>query len=71
MNQVGHGDTPMFFYVDSAAELTGKVGSGVRALAEEPYYRHIPRTRLKLSPQVSMAISDRLHMMKMIHLASP
>ena len=69
MRQVGHGDAQMFFYVDSAAELAGKIGSGVRVLAEEPYYRHIPRTGLKLSTKVSMAVSDGLRMVKMIHLA--
>ncbi len=39
MKQVGHGDAQMFFYVDSASVLAGKTGSGVRVLAEEPYYR--------------------------------
>ena len=29
MKQVGHGDAQMFFYVDSASELAGKIGSGV------------------------------------------
>lgn len=71
MKQVGHGDAQMFFYVDAAAELAGKVGCGVRVLAEEPYYRHIPRTGLKLSTRVSMAVSDRLRMVKMVHLAAP
>lgn len=69
MKQVGHGDAQMFFYVDSAAELAGKVGSGARVLAEEPYYRHIPRKGLQLSTKLSMAISDRCGMVKMIHLA--
>ena len=59
MKQVGHGDAQMFFYVDSASVLAGKIGSGVRVLAEEPYYRHIPRTGLKLSTKISMATSDR------------
>ena len=67
MKQVGHGDAQMFFYVDSASELAGKIGSGVRVLAEEPYYRYIPRTGLKLSTKVSMAVSDRLRMVKMVH----
>lgn len=71
MKEVGHGDAQMFFYVDSAAELAGKIGGGVRVLAEEPYYRHIPKTGLKLSTKVSMAVSDRLRMVKMIHLAAP
>ena len=69
MKQVGHGDVRMFFYVDAAAELAGKAGCGVRVLAEEPYYRHIPRTGLKLSTKISMAVSDQLRMVKMIHLA--
>ena len=68
MKQVGHGDAQMFFYVDSASELAGKIGSGVRVLAEEPYYRRIPRTGLKLSTKVSMAVSDRFCMVKMVHL---
>ena len=68
MKQVGHRDAQMFFYVDSASELTGKIGSGVRVLAEEPYYRHITRTGLKLSTKVSMAVSDRFCMVKMVHL---
>lgn len=60
MRQVGHSDAKMFFYVDSAKELVRKIGGGVRALMEEPYYRHIPRDGLKLSTKVSMAVSDRL-----------
>ena len=70
MKQVGHADVQMFFYVDSASELAGKIGSGVRVLAEEPYYRHIPRTGLKLSTKISMSVSDRFWMVKMIHLAA-
>ena len=70
MKQVGHGDAQMFFYVDSASVLAGKIGSGVRVLAEEPYYRHIPRTGLKLSTKISMSVSDRFWMVKMVHLAT-
>ena len=68
MKQVGHRDAQMFFYVDSASVLAGKIGGGVRVLAEEPYYRRIPRTGLKLSTKVSMAVSDRFCMVKMVHL---
>ena len=70
MKQMGHGDAQMFFYVDSASELAGKIGSGVRVLAEEPYFYHIPRNGLKLSTKISMAVSDRFWMVKMIHLAT-
>ena len=68
MKQVGHGDAQMFFYVDSASELAGKIGSGVKVLAEESYYRHIPRNGLKLSTKISMAVSDRFGMVKMVQL---
>ena len=68
MKQVGHGDAQMFFYVDSASELARKIGGGVRVLAEEPYYRHIPRNGLELSAKISMAVSDRFCMVKMIRL---
>ena len=68
MKQVGHAGAPMFFYVDSAAELTAKAGGAAEVLAEEPYYRHIPRRGLKLSTRVSMWVSDRLRMVKMVRL---
>ncbi|WP_343223900.1 class I SAM-dependent methyltransferase [Pseudoflavonifractor sp. An187] len=68
MRQVGHGDARMFFYVDEASELTGKIGGGVEILAQEAYYRHIPRDGLRFSTKVSMAVSDRWCMVKMIHL---
>ena len=70
MKQVGHADAQMFFYVDSAPELVRKISGGVRVLAEEPYYCDIPRKGLKLPTKVSMAVSDRLGMVKMIHLAA-
>ena len=69
MKQVGHGDVQMLFYVDSASELAGKIGNGARVLAEEPYYRHIPRTGLKLSTKISMAVSDQFWMVRIIHLS--
>ena len=68
MRQGGRGDAQMFGKVDSAWGLAGKSGSGVRGRAEEPYYRHITRTGLKLSTKVSMAVSDRFCMVKMVHL---
>ena len=68
MKQVGHGEARMSFYVDSAEELAGKAGGQVRVLAEEPCYRHISRNGLKLSTKISMAVSDGLCMVKMIHL---
>ena len=68
MKQVGHADVQMFFYVDSAVNLAGKIGGGLMDMTEEPYYRYIPKNGLKLSTKVSMAVSDRFCMVKMICL---
>ena len=68
MKQVGHADVQMFFYVDSAAELAGKIGGELTDVTEEPYYRNIPKNSLKPSTKISMAVSDRFYMVKMIHL---
>ena len=68
MKQVGHADAQMFFYVDAAKELAAKIRGNVKVIAEEPYYRHIPRNGLNLSTRLSMAVSDRLCMVKMIQL---
>ncbi len=68
MKQVGHGDAQMFFYVDAARELAAKIGDDVKVIAEESYYRYIPKNGLKLSTKVSMAVSDRFKMVKMIQL---
>lgn len=68
MKQVGHADAQMFFYVDSAEKLAAKIGSNAKVIAEEPYYRYIPRNGLNLSTRVSMVVSDRFSMVKMIHV---
>ena len=58
----------MFFYVNSAEELAAKIGGNVKVIAEEPYYHYIPKNGLKLSTKVSMAVSDRFCMVKMVQL---
>lgn len=68
MKTVGHEDAQMFFYVDSPKKLAEKVGGNVEILAEENFYRHISKSGLRLSTKISMIISDRLSMVKMIHL---
>lgn len=68
MRQVGHADADMFFYVDSAQELAAKVGGSICVLAEEPYYHSIAKQGLNRSTKISMNISDRFGMVKMIHL---
>ncbi len=68
MKTVGHEDARLFFYVDSAAGLARAIGGNVKVLAEEPFYRHIEKKGLQFSTKVSMAVSDWLSMVKMIHL---
>lgn len=68
MKQMGHADATMSFYVDSAAELAEKIGRDGCTITEEPYYRHIDKTGLNLSTKLSMSVSDRLHMVKMVHV---
>ena len=69
MRQLEHADARMIFYVDAAVELASQLSSTAVVLEEEPYYRHTQRTGLKLSTRASMAVSDRLKMLKMIHLS--
>ncbi len=69
MKTVGHEDAKMYFYVDSAAGLAAKIGGKTKVLAEEPFYRHISKKGLSLSTRLSMIISDRFSMVKMIHLS--
>lgn len=68
MKQVGHADAQMFFYVDSVEELAAKIGDNTKVIAEEPYYHYIPKNGLKISTKVSMAVSDRFCMVKMIRV---
>ena len=66
MKQVGHADASMFFYVDDAKEVADKIGGKV--LKEEPYYAHTPKSGLQFMTSVSMKVSDKCMMVKMVHL---
>lgn len=68
MKTVGHEDAKMFFFVDSAAEFAAKTDPRLTVLAEEMFYRRISKKGLKLSTKASMALSDLLGMVKMVHL---
>lgn len=67
MKQVGHADAAMYFYVDSGAEFTK--ATGAKLLAEEPYYAHINRHGLQFTTSVTMKMSDRFNMVKMLHVS--
>ena len=66
MKQVGHDDAPMYFYVDSGEALAQEIGA--KLLTEEPYYAHTEKKGLQFVTSVTMKISDRCNMVKMIHL---
>ncbi len=68
MKTVGHEDAGMFFYVDSAEKLAGKIGGNVRVRSQENFYRKIDKSGLSFSTKASMIISDALSMVKLIHL---
>ena len=68
MRQVGHADAQMFFHVDSTEELAQKVNANTKVLADESYYSAIPQQGLLFATRVCMAVSDRLRMVKMVHL---
>lgn len=69
MKQMGHENARMFFYAESADALVSALGGNARVLADEPYYGFIKRNGLKLITKISMDVSDRFGMVKMIHLA--
>ena len=58
----------MFFYVDSASELPEKSGTVPECWRRSPITAIFPRTGLKLSTKISMSVSDRFWMVKMVHL---
>lgn len=66
MKQVGHADAAMYFYVDSGMDLAQKVGANL--LLEEPYYAHTDKKGLKWMTRLTMSVSDRFEMVKMLHL---
>lgn len=68
MKQVGHADAQMYFCVDSAKELASSIANNIQVLADEPFYCYIDKKGLKLSTKFNMIMSDRLRMVKMIHL---
>ena len=68
MKRVGHADAQMYFCVDSAEMLASAISDNVKVLADESFYRHINKTGLKPSTKFNMTMSDRLRMVKMIHL---
>ena len=66
MKQVGHADASMYFYVDKAQDVADAIGG--RVLSEEPYYAHTEKKGLQFMTSISMKVSDKFMMVKMVHL---
>lgn len=68
MKQMGHADAGMRFSVDSGEELAKEIGPFCSCPVDEAYYKRIPRKGLKLITRISMDVSDRGKMVKMLRL---
>ena len=66
MEEVGHEDAIMLFYVDDAESLAQE--AGVRLIREEKYYARTPKAGLEFMTSMTMRVSDMFDMVKMIHL---
>lgn len=66
MKQVGHADAAVYFSVDSGIHMAAEVGAML--MTEEPYYAHTDTHGLNFVTSMTMKVSDRFRMVKMIHL---
>ena len=64
MNQIGHKDALMYFYVNSAKEMGNQIGA---ALSEEkPYYKNTSKKGLSFATAATMKFADWLKMVKIV-----
>ena len=68
MKQLGRNSAAMYFYCDKASVLAAKAGDDIRVISEQDFYRNIDKTGMNLTTQLSMRVSDIMHMVKMIAL---
>ena len=66
MKQVGHAEASMYFYVDDARAMAAEVGAEM--LLEEPYYAHTDPKGMTFSTRMTMRLSDRFKMVKMVQI---
>ncbi len=69
LKTVGVTDVPMYFYVESLDDFKKKLPVSINGISEEPFYRHIDKRGLSLSTRVSMVVSDKLSMVKIIDVS--
>lgn len=69
MKQLGKDDALMYFYVEDVNDLLNKVGNGVELLDEHNFYEWVTdKSKFNFITRLSMKISDKFKMVKMIHL---
>jgi len=68
MNDLGHSDTAMYFYVNDVNEFAKEIGPDVKVLEEIKYYSQTPKDGLDFWTKVQMSGADLFYMVKMIHL---
>ena len=68
MNDLGHSDTAMYFYVNDVNEFAKEIGPEVKVLEEIKYYSQTPKDGLDFWTKVQMSGADLFYMVKMIHL---
>ncbi|MDO5695238.1 MAG: class I SAM-dependent methyltransferase [Eubacteriales bacterium] len=68
MKRAGHKEAVIYFYVDDAKDLVAEIGGSAALLSEGDFYEGISRAGMRLMTRLSMNLSDRMHMVKMIQL---
>ena len=68
MNDLGHSEATMYFYVNDPYELAKEIGDNVKVLEEVKYYSETPKDGLDFWTKVQMNGADLFYMVKMIHL---
>jgi len=68
MKQLGKNDALMYFYVDDVNDLVKKLEYAELIKCEDYYVNIENKSKFKFKTRIFMIISDKLHMVKMIHL---
>ncbi len=69
MKQLGKDDALMYFYVEDINDLLKKLGNEAQLLDNHDYYKWVTdKRKFNFMTKMSMIISDKFHMVKMIHL---
>jgi hypothetical protein len=68
MKQLGNEDASMYFYVDNTIKVCEKI-ENAQLIEARDYYSNVKnKSGMKMITRVSMMLSDRFHMVKMIHI---